>query len=75
MISYLSSVFVFKMFWQFVKIIITLYLSKNCNFQVTVNFKTKTDETFEKKVLFTFVVSHSYQTRDYPFQEKLICVN
>ena len=75
MISYLSSVFVFKMFWQFVKIIITLYLSENCNFQVTVNFKTKTDETFEKKVLFTFVVSHSYQTRDYTFQEKRICVN
>ena len=37
------------MFWQFVKILITLYFNENCNFQVNVNFKTKSDETFEKK--------------------------
>ena len=65
----------FKLFWQFVEILITLYLNENCKFQVTVNFKTKTDETFETKVLFSFIVLHSFQMLGCPFQERRRCVN
>ena len=39
------------------------------------SFKTKIVEAFENIVLFSFVVLHSFQTRDCPFEGKRRSVN